>query len=93
MTADNKPTGGLGKSADTNKPSILEDFWSSSTYEMDNSAPQSQISASSTSNLAADAQCSSGSNPSEFVNRGMFQLFISVTYEINTVRHLSVPFT
>ncbi|XP_024985908.1 uncharacterized protein LOC112521341 isoform X1 [Cynara cardunculus var. scolymus] len=71
VTTDNKPTGGLGKSADTSKPSILEDFWSSSTYEMDNSAPQSQISASSTSNLAADAQCSSGSNPSEFVNRGL----------------------
>ncbi|GKC19259.1 mitotic spindle assembly checkpoint protein MAD2B-like protein isoform X1 [Tanacetum coccineum] len=38
---------------------------------MDYSVPQSQISASSTSNPAMDAQSSSGINPSEFVNRGL----------------------
>ncbi|XP_076891262.1 uncharacterized protein LOC143542592 isoform X1 [Bidens hawaiensis] len=67
ITTDNKPTGNLGKPQITNRHSILEDFCSSSTYEMDNSLPQSQISASSTS----VAECSSGTNPSEFVNRGL----------------------
>ncbi|KAJ0858221.1 hypothetical protein HanRHA438_Chr13g0598711 [Helianthus annuus] len=38
---------------------------------MDNSIPQSQISASSMSNAPVDAQSSSGNNPSEFVNRGL----------------------
>ncbi|KAK9072838.1 hypothetical protein SSX86_009273 [Deinandra increscens subsp. villosa] len=68
-TTDNKQTGNLGKGQVTNRHSIFEDFCSTSTYEMDNSISQSQISASSTSNAAVDAQCS-GSNPSEFVNRG-----------------------
>ncbi|XP_076930996.1 uncharacterized protein LOC143596003 isoform X1 [Bidens hawaiensis] len=67
ITTDNKQTGNLGKPQITNRHSILEDFCSSSTYEMDNSLPQSQISASSTS----VAECSSGTNPSEFVNRGL----------------------
>ncbi|KAM0045806.1 hypothetical protein Hdeb2414_s0009g00308291 [Helianthus debilis subsp. tardiflorus] len=71
ITTDNKPAENIGKGQVTNKHSILEDFWSSSTYEMDNSIPQSQISASSTSNAPVDAQSSSGNNPSEFVNRGL----------------------
>ncbi|KAL8255920.1 hypothetical protein R6Q59_030987 [Mikania micrantha] len=71
VTTDNKLTENLGKGQLTRKRSIFEDFCSSSTYEMDYSLPQSQISASSTSNAAVDAQCWSGSNPSEFVNRGL----------------------
>ncbi|XP_076944131.1 uncharacterized protein LOC143614633 [Bidens hawaiensis] len=74
VTTDNKPTGNLGNDHVTGKHSILEDFWSSSTYEMDNnsnSIPQSQISVSSTSNVPVDAQSSSGNNPSEFVNHGL----------------------
>ncbi|KAL8227011.1 hypothetical protein R6Q57_016843 [Mikania cordata] len=71
VTTDNKLTENLGKGQLTRKRSIFEDFCSSSTYEMDYSLPQSQISASSTSNTAVDAQCWSGSNPSEFVNRGL----------------------
>lgn len=67
VTTDNKPTESLGKGQVTNKRSIFEDFCSTSTYDMDYSVPQSQISASSTSNAAGDAQC-----PSEFVNHGMF---------------------
>lgn len=57
------------------KASISEDFWSSSTYEMDNSAIQSQrsISSMSTSNQNHDPQSTIGStsNPSEFVNHGL----------------------
>lgn len=71
MTNDNKQAGNLGKSQNTNRHSILEDFYSTSTYDMDYSVPQSQISASSTSNPAMDAQSSSGINSSEFVNRGL----------------------
>ncbi|KAK1429617.1 hypothetical protein QVD17_11831 [Tagetes erecta] len=68
---NNKPTGSLGKGQVTSKHAVLDGFWSSSTFEMDNSVPLSQISASSTSNAPADAQCSSGNNPSEFVNHGL----------------------
>ncbi|MFS8005424.1 hypothetical protein Hanom_Chr13g01237191 [Helianthus anomalus] len=71
ITTDNKPAENIEKGQVTNKHSILEEFWSSSTYEMDNSIPQSQISASSTSNAPVDAQSSFGNNPSEFVNRGL----------------------
>ena len=73
MTNDKKPTGVLKKDSATNKASVVQDFWSSSTHEMDNSAGQSQISASSfsMSNPNIDAHSSSGSNPPEFVNRGM----------------------
>nr|XP_043614057.1 uncharacterized protein LOC122586006 isoform X2 [Erigeron canadensis] len=71
VTTDNKPTGGLEKAQSKNKHSILEDFWSSSTYDMDVSIPQSQMSASSVSNPAVDSQSSSGATPSEFVNRGL----------------------
>ncbi|KAI7737118.1 hypothetical protein M8C21_007427 [Ambrosia artemisiifolia] len=73
MTNEKKPTGIVKKDSTTNKGSVVQDFWSSSTYEMDNSAGQSQLSASSVSmsNPNLDAHGSSGSNPSEFVNRGL----------------------
>ncbi|KAK9058900.1 hypothetical protein SSX86_023745 [Deinandra increscens subsp. villosa] len=73
MTNVKKPTGIAEKDSITNKASVVQDFWSSSTYEMDNSAAQSQLSASSVSmsNPNLDGHCSSGSNPPEFVNRGL----------------------
>ncbi|KAM3711429.1 hypothetical protein ACB098_01G108800 [Castanea mollissima] len=56
--------------------SVSDDFWSSSTFEMDNSTVQSQRSITSigTSNQAPfDQQSFDGSvsNPSEFVNHGL----------------------
>ncbi|KAK4252898.1 hypothetical protein QN277_011032 [Acacia crassicarpa] len=56
------------------KPSTSEDFWTTSTLDMDNSAVMSQGSISSTSvtNQALDphgASCKI-SNPAEFVNHG-----------------------
>nr|XP_043610913.1 uncharacterized protein LOC122582568 [Erigeron canadensis] len=73
MTDHKKPTGNLKKDSATNKGSVVQDFWSSGTYEMDNSAAQSQLSASSVSmsNPNLDGHFSSGSNPPEFVNRGL----------------------
>ncbi|GKA54275.1 hypothetical protein Tco_0753224, partial [Tanacetum coccineum] len=73
ITNDKKPTGALKKDSATNKASVVQDFWSSSTHEMDHSAGQSQISASSfsMSNPNLDAHSSSGSNPPDFVNRGL----------------------
>lgn len=60
------------------KPSISEDFWSTSTCEMDNSAVQSQrsVSSMSTSNPPLDpyGNVGSTSNPTEFVNHGKFKL-------------------
>ncbi|CAN6706946.1 unnamed protein product [Malus baccata var. baccata] len=56
------------------KPSISEDFWTTSTWDMDNSAVQSQGSISSIStNQTLDPHGGSGSNstPSEFVNHGL----------------------
>jgi len=69
------PSAGLtkqGKAVD--KPSTSEDFWTTSTHDMDNSAVQSQGSISSTSltNQAVAAHASSSNNPSEFVNHGIF---------------------
>ncbi|KAL3500885.1 hypothetical protein ACH5RR_039978 [Cinchona calisaya] len=56
------------------KPRITEDFWSSSTYEVDNSAFPSQrsISSISTSNQTLDPHGTSSStgNHTEFVNHG-----------------------
>ncbi|KAD5802955.1 hypothetical protein E3N88_14315 [Mikania micrantha] len=73
MTNDNKPTGIAKKESTTNKASVVQDFWSSSTHEMDNSAAQSQLSASSVSmsNPNLDGHYTSGSNPPEFVNHGL----------------------
>ncbi|PKU62364.1 hypothetical protein MA16_Dca021946 [Dendrobium catenatum] len=67
------------------KPGLSDDFWSTSTYEMENSGVQSQrsISSISTSTQTLDSHGGTGStsNPSEFVNHGLFQtdmlLFIS----------------
>ncbi|KAI7989833.1 hypothetical protein LOK49_LG13G02603 [Camellia lanceoleosa] len=57
------------------KSTISEDFWSTSTGEMDNSMVQSQRSGSSmsTSNLPLDPHSCAGStsNPTEFVNHGL----------------------
>lgn len=57
------------------KPSTSEDFWTTSTHDMDNSAVQSQgsISSTSLSNQAAVPQggSSNNGNPPEFVNHGM----------------------
>ncbi|KVH99784.1 protein of unknown function DUF4050 [Cynara cardunculus var. scolymus] len=75
MTTGKKTTGASKNDSATNKASMVQDFWSSSTYEMDNSAAQSQLSASSVSlsNPTLDGHCSSGSNPPEFVNRGIWK--------------------
>ncbi|EOY25800.1 PREDICTED: uncharacterized protein LOC18595248 isoform X4 [Theobroma cacao] len=57
------------------KASISEDFWTTSTCDMDNSAVQSQgsISSISTSNQTLDPHDSAASAnaPSEFVNHGL----------------------
>ncbi|XVE54430.1 hypothetical protein DITRI_Ditri03aG0080800 [Diplodiscus trichospermus] len=57
------------------KPSISDDFWSTSTYDLENSAIQSQRSFSSISvSNPTLSQCSSTSgaaNPSDFVNQGL----------------------
>jgi len=57
------------------KPSISEDFWTTSTCDMDNSAVQSQgsISSISTTNQILDPHGIAGSanTPSEFVNHGL----------------------
>ncbi|XP_071720517.1 uncharacterized protein [Rutidosis leptorrhynchoides] len=73
MNNDKKPIGSFVKDDATNKANAVQDLWSSSTREMDNSAAQSQLSASSVSmsNPNLDGHCSSGNNPSEFVNRGL----------------------
>ncbi|XP_042412857.1 uncharacterized protein LOC122006196 isoform X1 [Zingiber officinale] len=57
------------------KPNFSEDFWSTSTYEMENSGVQSQRSVSSISTSAQPFDHHGGagstSNPSEFVNHGL----------------------
>ncbi|KAF8409428.1 hypothetical protein HHK36_005504 [Tetracentron sinense] len=72
IIAVDEPSKGLKIQGWTVKePSISEDFWSTSTCEMDNSAVQSQrsVSSSSTSNQILDHHSGTGSqnNPSEFV--------------------------
>ncbi|GMN50023.1 hypothetical protein TIFTF001_019192 [Ficus carica] len=55
------------------QPSISEDFWTSSTLDMDNSAVQSQGSMSSISTINQTLDPNNGAlitNPSEFVNHG-----------------------
>ncbi|OVA07794.1 protein of unknown function DUF4050 [Macleaya cordata] len=76
IIAVDEPSKGLRIQGRTvKKPSISEDFWSTSTYEMDNSAIQSQrsVSSISTSNQTLDSQSGVGStsNPPEFVNHGL----------------------
>ncbi|KAK3020087.1 hypothetical protein RJ639_003711, partial [Escallonia herrerae] len=70
----NEPLKGQKRQTRTvSKPSLLEDFWTTSTCDMDNSAAQSRgsISSISTSNQALDAH-GSGNIPSEFVNHGNY---------------------
>ncbi|RDX73375.1 hypothetical protein CR513_47028, partial [Mucuna pruriens] len=71
------PSKGLATQGNAGKkPSSSEDFWTTSTHDMDNSAVQSQgsISSSSLTNqvLVPHAGSSkSSSNPTEFVNHGL----------------------
>ncbi|XLU65951.1 hypothetical protein S245_025160 [Arachis hypogaea] len=67
-SVDVPPKGLTKQGKPVKKPSTSEDFWTTSTYDMDNSAVQSQGSISSTSvtNQAADP-----GNPAEFVNHGL----------------------
>ncbi|TXG69335.1 hypothetical protein EZV62_004270 [Acer yangbiense] len=64
------------------KPNLLEDFWTTSTCDMDNSAVQSQGSISSigANNLTLDTHGGAGSanGPSEFVNHGNFSCDVMV---------------
>ncbi|XP_068336107.1 uncharacterized protein [Pyrus communis] len=74
-TSVNEPPKGLLNEGQTvKKPSISEDFWTTSTWDMDNSAVQSQGSISSIStNQILDPHGGSGSSstPAEFVNHGL----------------------
>ncbi|KAK2974403.1 hypothetical protein RJ640_021259, partial [Escallonia rubra] len=78
ITSVNEPLKGQKLQTRTlSKPSISEDFWTTSTCDMDNSAAQSRgsISSISTSNQAIDAHgTGSGNIPSEFVNHGKLLL-------------------
>ncbi|XP_073009035.1 uncharacterized protein [Typha latifolia] len=75
VTAVDEPSKGLKIQGRTvKKPSVSEDFWSTSTYEMENSAVQSQRSISSISTSAQPLDqhgAASSSNPPEFVNHGL----------------------
>ncbi|MED6161356.1 hypothetical protein PIB30_059927 [Stylosanthes scabra] len=71
-----EPSKGLRTQNQTvNKDNRTEDIWSSSTFELDNSAAQSQRSISSIvmSNNPSDPQSSTRSEigPAEFVNHGL----------------------
>ncbi|XP_068652929.1 uncharacterized protein [Aristolochia californica] len=77
IIAVDEPSKGLkiqGRSVKKQSNIVSEDFWSTSTYEMDNSGVQSQrsISSISTSNQNLDPHGGVGStsNPQEFVNHG-----------------------
>ncbi|KMZ68635.1 hypothetical protein ZOSMA_234G00090 [Zostera marina] len=75
IIAVDEPTNGLkiqGRSVE--KPGISDDFWSTSTHEMDNSGVQSMrsISSISTSVQGHDQHAlANTSNPLEFVNHGL----------------------
>ncbi|KAJ9688655.1 hypothetical protein PVL29_014353 [Vitis rotundifolia] len=76
IIAVDEPSKGLRIQGRTvKKPSISEDFWSTSTCEIDNSTVQSQrsISSISTSNqsLTQYSGIGSTSNNSEFINHGL----------------------
>ncbi|KAL0924254.1 hypothetical protein M5K25_005070 [Dendrobium thyrsiflorum] len=75
ITAVDEPSKGLQiQGQSIRKPGLSDDFWSTSTYEMENSGVQSQrsISSISTSTQTLDSHGGTGStsNPSEFVNHG-----------------------
>ncbi|KAL6274827.1 hypothetical protein ACE6H2_025519 [Prunus campanulata] len=76
IIAVDEPSKGLRIQGRTvKKPGISDDFWSSSTYDLDNSALQSQrsISSISTSNqtLTHGSVAGSTSSQSDFVNNGL----------------------
>ncbi|TXG62163.1 hypothetical protein EZV62_013526 [Acer yangbiense] len=80
ITAVDEPSKGLRiQGRPVRKSSISDDFWSSGTGEIDNSAIQSQRSLSSISmsnqplDLFSSAGSGSTSNPAEFVNHGKFK--------------------
>lgn len=67
IIAVDEPNKGLRIQGQTvKKPSFSDDFWSSSTFDVDNGALQSQRSLSSISTLTLNQ-----SNDSEFVNHGL----------------------
>ncbi|KAG2379766.1 uncharacterized protein HKW66_Vig0165450 [Vigna angularis] len=75
-TVDVPSKGVATKGNSVRKPSSSEDFWTTSTHDMDNSAVQSQgsISSASLTNQAVVPHASSSknsSNPTEFVNHGL----------------------
>ncbi|KAK2993387.1 hypothetical protein RJ640_000709, partial [Escallonia rubra] len=78
ITSVNEPLKGQKLQTRTvSKPSISEDFWTTSTCDMENSAAQSRgsISSINTFNRALDAHgTGSGNIPSEFVNHGKLLL-------------------
>ena len=64
------------------KPSISEEFWSTSTYEMENSRAHSQRSISSISTLPQNFDHHGGtgstSNPPEIVNHGKCKVDLTI---------------
>ncbi|KAF3777710.1 hypothetical protein EJ110_NYTH28256 [Nymphaea thermarum] len=74
ITAVDEPSKGLKiQGRRVKKAGLTEDFWSTSTYEMENSGVQSQrsISSISISNQILDSHCGpSNSNATEFVFYG-----------------------
>ncbi|XP_048336599.1 uncharacterized protein LOC107408005 isoform X4 [Ziziphus jujuba] len=74
ILVDTPPKGLSNRAQTVKKPSISEDFWTSSTIDIENSAVMSQgsISSISTSNQTVDPNNGAGANtPSEFVNHGL----------------------
>ncbi|GAV87058.1 LOW QUALITY PROTEIN: DUF4050 domain-containing protein, partial [Cephalotus follicularis] len=76
---DETSKGILTRSQTVRKRSLSEDFWTNSTFDMDNSAVQSQgsISSISTTNQTPDMHSGAGSanSPCEFVNHGKLLLW------------------
>ncbi|KAM1061687.1 hypothetical protein ACFX14_026026 [Malus domestica] len=86
ITAVDEPSKGLriqGRSV--KKPGISDEFWSSSTYDLDNSAVLSQrsVSSISTSNQTPNygsVAGSSMSSQSDYVNNGKFSLYVFIAF-------------
>lgn len=74
IIAVDEPSKGLKiQGRNIKKASVSEDFWSTSTHEMENSGVQSQRSISSISTSVQNVDhhgAGSTSNPSEFINHG-----------------------
>ncbi|KAK9947557.1 hypothetical protein M0R45_003175 [Rubus argutus] len=72
IIAVDEPSKGLKIQGRTvKKPGISDDFWSSSTYDLDNSAVQSQRSISSISTSNQTLLHATTSSHSDFVNQGL----------------------